>query len=47
MSDAEVAMILRDCGSDVERACEELIETANEHGGPDNVTVLVIHLLAV
>lgn len=45
VSDAEVAMILRESGSDVERACRELIETANEHGGPDNVTVLVIHLL--
>ena len=34
------AILLRH-GDDLELACRELIDTANAHGGPDNVTVVL------
>lgn len=42
VSDKEIAGIL---GSDIppQKACEKLVEQANNNGGKDNVTALVIH----
>ena len=37
----ELEKILRACSDHLQRACEEMIETANEHGGIDNISVLV------
>src|SRR5436190_1295185 len=41
--DARIADILRST-SDVEAACQLLIDAANEAGGPDNITVLLVRL---
>jgi protein phosphatase len=40
VSDTEIAALLRD-EPKPRRACEELVRRANEHGGTDNVTVIV------
>jgi protein phosphatase len=40
VSDTEIVDVLRD-ETRPRRACEELVRRANEHGGEDNVTVIV------
>jgi serine/threonine protein phosphatase PrpC len=42
VSDQEMARIA--AGESLERACRELIRLGNEHGGPDNLTVLLARL---
>jgi protein phosphatase len=42
VSDQEMARIAS--GESLDRACRELIRLGNEHGGPDNITVLLARL---
>lgn len=46
LTDQEISSILFDCGSNLERASVELVETAIEHGGrrQDNTTVALIRI---
>jgi hypothetical protein len=37
----EIAEILQESNDDLLTACRELIDRANENGGPDNITVIV------
>jgi protein phosphatase len=39
-----IARILGDADASLETICERLVAAANEGGGPDNVTVLVIQI---
>jgi serine/threonine protein phosphatase PrpC len=41
--DAKIGAILQ-ATSDVEAACQLLIDAANEAGGPDNITVLLVRI---
>jgi serine/threonine protein phosphatase PrpC len=40
--DPEIARILADAGGDIAGAAEALVDAANEHGGEDNITVLLV-----
>src|SRR4029079_9656546 len=40
--DPEIEAILQRSGVDPERACRELVSRANERGGEDNTTVVVV-----
>jgi PPM family protein phosphatase len=42
VSDEEIALLLRAAQGDVEKAAEALVSAANEHGGEDNITVVVL-----
>ena len=42
--DPEIDAILQRSGEDPERACRELVSRANERGGEDNTTVVVVHV---
>jgi serine/threonine protein phosphatase PrpC len=42
ITDAEIASILESSGSDMTRAAEALVEAANERGGEDNITVILL-----
>jgi serine/threonine protein phosphatase PrpC len=33
-------------GTDLEGAARELIQQANDHGGPDNITVVLVRIVA-
>jgi len=46
VEDADIARVMFD-GDDPQRAADELVRRANESGGRDNVTVIVVHLVAV
>jgi protein phosphatase len=41
IEDRRIEKILRRCGKNLERACEELVEAANSRGGGDNITVIL------
>jgi len=41
--DAKIAAILKST-TDIEAACQLLVDAANEAGGPDNITVLLVRL---
>lgn len=41
VTDDQMAMILAE-EDDLDAACERLIESANEHGGTDNITVILV-----
>jgi protein phosphatase len=43
--DSEIEAILRRSGNDPEHACRELVSRANERGGEDNTTVVVVHVV--
>jgi protein phosphatase len=43
VEDVELASIVRTCAENVERACEEIVARANENGGRDNITVVILH----
>jgi PPM family protein phosphatase len=38
----EIGRVVEDAGGDLERACLRLIELANERGGRDNSTAVVV-----
>lgn len=42
VTDSQMAITLDRFRGDPQRACDRLIETANGHGGPDNITVVVV-----
>jgi protein phosphatase len=42
ITDPQIAKIVADAGDDVEKAARELIQSANQNGGDDNITVAVI-----
>jgi protein phosphatase len=46
LTDEEIADVVRQAAGDPERAAESLVEEANEHGGEDNITVLVLRFEA-
>jgi PPM family protein phosphatase len=41
VSDAEIAEILREANGNITHAANQLVHAANEHGGVDNISVLV------
>lgn len=44
VEDKELAHIVRECGEDVDRACRQIVIRANENGGRDNITLVIIGL---
>ena len=44
ITDADIQRIMIDCRTDLERMCNELIQAANDGGGNDNVTVVVVEI---
>jgi PPM family protein phosphatase len=42
MPDEEIRDRLLGVGADIERAAQDLVDGANEHGGEDNITVLLV-----
>lgn len=42
----EMAACLEKFGADVQSACRELVEVARDRGGPDNITVALVHMEA-
>jgi serine/threonine protein phosphatase PrpC len=42
ISDEEIASTLRSSGSDLAQAARALIDQANDHGGEDNITVILL-----
>ena len=44
--DPDIETILRRFGKEPERACQELVSRANERGGEDNTTVVVVHVVS-
>jgi len=42
VEDAEMQEILDELGGDLDRACKELVDRANRHGGRDNITVILV-----
>ena len=44
--DAEIAPVLTESSYTAQQACERLVELANEHGGEDNVTIILVRLEA-
>ena len=45
VSDDQLAAALDRHRGDPQRACDELIEAANNNGGPDNITVVIVEFL--
>jgi protein phosphatase len=42
ITDEEISRLVRDAGSDVEKAAQSLVASANAKGGEDNITVLLL-----
>jgi protein phosphatase len=42
LQDDEIATIVKDAAGDVKKAARELVDAANENGGEDNITVLLL-----
>jgi protein phosphatase len=45
VSDADLAAALDRFRGEPQQACDYLIETANGHGGPDNITVVIVEFV--
>jgi serine/threonine protein phosphatase PrpC len=46
VSDEQIAEVMSDRGVPLEQICQRLIEAANNGGGPDNITALVLEVNA-
>ena len=44
VDDEEIREILKNARTDVDTAARRLVERANENGGPDNISVILVHL---
>jgi protein phosphatase len=42
IADDEIEAVLRAAGGDVEKGVRDLVDAANEHGGEDNITVVLV-----
>jgi PPM family protein phosphatase len=42
--ESTIKQIVEDCGENVDEGCDQLIAEANRGGGPDNITVVLIHV---
>jgi serine/threonine protein phosphatase PrpC len=42
VADEEIARVIAEAGTEVERTAESLVDEANGRGGEDNITVLLI-----
>lgn len=47
LADPEIAALLVSQGQGLEAACRQLVQTANERGGHDNISVLLVRVLAL
>ncbi len=45
VTDPDMAKILSETGDDLEKGCNRLIQTANQNGGKDNITVVLAQFL--
>jgi len=45
VEDEEILRIVEDNNKDLERACDMLVERANENGGKDNITVVLVKVV--
>lgn len=45
VSDAQIAEIVSATGGDMDTAARRLVDKANEHGGPDNISVVLIRVV--
>ncbi|MBI4850031.1 MAG: SpoIIE family protein phosphatase [Nitrospirae bacterium] len=44
LSDEEILSIIRKHSGDIESSADKLVETANAHGGIDNISVVLVSL---
>ena len=44
ITDREILDVVNGCGESLESACRTLVTMANEHGGEDNITAVVIRV---
>lgn len=44
VSDVQITEILAAVGNDMDQAARRLVDTANAHGGPDNISVVLVHI---
>jgi protein phosphatase len=42
LADPEIARVVADCGGDIDKAARTLVEQANQKGGEDNITVVLV-----
>ncbi|HOU53358.1 MAG TPA: Stp1/IreP family PP2C-type Ser/Thr phosphatase [Myxococcota bacterium] len=42
VEDQEMLAVVREMGHDLDRCCKELVARANQHGGRDNITVVLV-----
>ena len=43
VSEEDIVRIILRCGDDPQKACEQLVDSANEKGGIDNITVILLY----
>jgi protein phosphatase len=44
VAESEIAATIGECGLDLAAASRRLVESANAHGGTDNISVLLVHI---